>query len=337
MFVGFDHEEIGSGSATGAAGPLLENVLTRLAGGFDARGAAFATSRCLSVDVTHAAHPNYLGHHEPGHRSVPNGGPTLKVNANQRYATDAPGRRGLAKGLPGGGRADPGVRREEHRSRAVPRSGRSWPPGSASGQWTSGFRCCPCTRRGSCAGSTTRGTWPRRRPRSSPTRADPPVPDHYAGTAAGWARSASRVYGPLARELVAAAPHPLAGRIALDVGAGTGLVSEALAAAGARPIAVDRSPDMLRWRRAQRPPALVADAARLPLRTGAVHDAFAAFLLNHLPEPVPALRELARVTRAGGCVLATVYANSGESARPETGWTRSPSSTVSAGPSGTCG
>ena len=91
VVIGFDHEEIGSGSATGAAGPLLETVLTRLAGGFDARAAAFATSRCLSVDVTHAAHPNYLGHHEPGHRSIPNGGPTLKVNANQRYATDAPG------------------------------------------------------------------------------------------------------------------------------------------------------------------------------------------------------------------------------------------------------
>jgi aspartyl aminopeptidase len=91
VFVGFDHEEIGSASATGAAGPLLETLLTRLAGGFDARGAAFAGSRCLSVDVTHAAHPNYLGHHDPNHRSVPNGGPALKVNANQRYATDAPG------------------------------------------------------------------------------------------------------------------------------------------------------------------------------------------------------------------------------------------------------
>jgi aspartyl aminopeptidase len=91
VFVGFDHEEIGSGTATGAAGPLLETVLTRLAGGFDARGAAFAASRCLSVDVTHAAHPNYLGHHDPGHRSLPNQGPALKVNANQRYATDAPG------------------------------------------------------------------------------------------------------------------------------------------------------------------------------------------------------------------------------------------------------
>jgi aspartyl aminopeptidase len=91
VFVGFDHEEIGSGSATGAAGPLLETVLTRLGGGFDARGAAFSRSRCLSVDVTHAAHPNYLERHDPAHRSIPNGGPSLKVNANQRYATDAPG------------------------------------------------------------------------------------------------------------------------------------------------------------------------------------------------------------------------------------------------------
>jgi aspartyl aminopeptidase len=91
VLVAFDHEEVGSASATGAAGPLLETVLTRLAGGFDARAEVFAASRALSVDVTHAAHPNYLGHHDPGHRVVPNGGPALKVNANQRYATDAPG------------------------------------------------------------------------------------------------------------------------------------------------------------------------------------------------------------------------------------------------------
>jgi aspartyl aminopeptidase len=91
VLVAFDHEEVGSASATGAAGPLLETVLTSLAGGFDARAGVFAASRALSVDVTHAAHPNYLGHHDPGHRALPNGGPALKVNANQRYATDAPG------------------------------------------------------------------------------------------------------------------------------------------------------------------------------------------------------------------------------------------------------
>jgi aspartyl aminopeptidase len=91
VFVGFDHEEIGSASATGAQGPLLENVLTALAGGFDARARVFAASRCLSVDVTHAAHPNYLEKYDPGHRALPNLGPALKVNAIQRYATDAPG------------------------------------------------------------------------------------------------------------------------------------------------------------------------------------------------------------------------------------------------------
>jgi aspartyl aminopeptidase len=91
VVVGFDHEEIGSGSATGASGPLLENVLTRLAGGHDARARVFAASRCLSSDVTHAAHPNYLHLHEPTHRTLPNAGPAIKVNANQRYATDAPG------------------------------------------------------------------------------------------------------------------------------------------------------------------------------------------------------------------------------------------------------
>jgi aspartyl aminopeptidase len=91
VVVGFDHEEVGSASATGASGPLLETVLTKLAGGFDARAAAFAGSRCLSADVTHAAHPNYLHLHEPTHRTLPNAGPALKINANQRYATDAPG------------------------------------------------------------------------------------------------------------------------------------------------------------------------------------------------------------------------------------------------------
>lgn len=91
VLVGFDHEEVGSDSATGAGGPLLEWVLTQLAGGADRRMPVFAASRCLSVDVTQAVHPNYLEKHEPGHVVVPNRGPALKVNANQRYATDAPG------------------------------------------------------------------------------------------------------------------------------------------------------------------------------------------------------------------------------------------------------
>jgi SAM-dependent methyltransferase len=139
------------------------------------------------------------------------------------------------------------------------------------------------------------------------------VADRYAGVAEGWATAASRVYGPLARDLVSAVPRPLAGAAVLDAGAGTGLVSVALRAAGARPVALDLSLDMLRWHRAERPPAVVAEVGRVPLRSDVVDAVLAAFVLNHLPDPEPALREFARVTRPGGPVLATVFANSSRS------------------------
>jgi aspartyl aminopeptidase len=90
-----DHEEVGSDSATGASGPLLESVLTALGEadglGAAARHDAFARSFCLSADNAHAVHPNYQERHEPRHAPVINRGPALKLNGNQRYATSARG------------------------------------------------------------------------------------------------------------------------------------------------------------------------------------------------------------------------------------------------------
>jgi aspartyl aminopeptidase len=89
----FDHEEVGSESATGAAGPLLETVLERLVtarnGSRDDMHRSLAASACVSADNAHAVHPNYPERHEPGHRPLVGGGPAVKVNANQRYATSA--------------------------------------------------------------------------------------------------------------------------------------------------------------------------------------------------------------------------------------------------------
>lgn len=89
----FDHEEIGSSSTTGAAGPFLEVALERIFHSLgldvDERARALASSSCVSVDMSHAVHPNYADRHEPNHRPIPNGGPVVKVNVSQRYATDA--------------------------------------------------------------------------------------------------------------------------------------------------------------------------------------------------------------------------------------------------------
>ena len=87
----FDHEEVGSESTTGAAGPILEHVLERLALAHAASRADFltqlATSTCVSADNAHAVHPNYRERHDPDHQPIVNRGPAIKLNSNQRYAT----------------------------------------------------------------------------------------------------------------------------------------------------------------------------------------------------------------------------------------------------------
>ena len=92
----YDHEEVGSRSAEGAAGSFLADGLGRVVAGFAgeaSQGLERAVSRSLliSADVAHAVHPNYADKHEPGHRPRLGGGPVLKVNANQAYASDGPG------------------------------------------------------------------------------------------------------------------------------------------------------------------------------------------------------------------------------------------------------
>ncbi len=84
-----DHEEVGSESAHGALSRFLLSVLERL----DPEvGRSCARSLLVSVDMAHAVHPSHADRHDPQHYPALGSGPVVKINAAQRYATDAPAR-----------------------------------------------------------------------------------------------------------------------------------------------------------------------------------------------------------------------------------------------------
>ncbi|WP_149302557.1 M18 family aminopeptidase [Cutibacterium modestum] len=91
----FDHEEVGSATRSGACGPFLEDILVRIAEGMGITGASYramiARSSCVSSDAGHGVHPNYVEKFDPANHPLLNEGSLLKINANQRYATDGVG------------------------------------------------------------------------------------------------------------------------------------------------------------------------------------------------------------------------------------------------------
>ncbi|MEM9713191.1 MAG: M18 family aminopeptidase [Actinomycetota bacterium] len=93
VLVLFDHEEIGSTTATGAGSAEIRRVLERIVaasgGGRDELHRALVGGYVVSADMAHATHPNYVERHEPSHQIAVNAGPVIKINANQRYASDA--------------------------------------------------------------------------------------------------------------------------------------------------------------------------------------------------------------------------------------------------------
>ncbi len=84
-----DHEEVGSVSAAGAQGPMLNSLLARLLPERERRERALALSLMISADNAHGVHPNFADKHDGNHGPALNAGPVIKVNASQRYATNS--------------------------------------------------------------------------------------------------------------------------------------------------------------------------------------------------------------------------------------------------------
>lgn len=95
VLAAFDHEEVGSATASGACGPILETVLRRTALALGASPDEFyrmmSRSSCVSSDAGHSINPNYPEFHDPDQHPVMGNGPMIKINSNQRYASSARG------------------------------------------------------------------------------------------------------------------------------------------------------------------------------------------------------------------------------------------------------
>ncbi len=89
LFVANDHEEVGSASACGAQGPFLKSVLERLTHSAPELTQLISRSMMLSCDNAHGIHPNYADKHDANHGPILNQGPVIKINNNQRYATNS--------------------------------------------------------------------------------------------------------------------------------------------------------------------------------------------------------------------------------------------------------
>jgi aspartyl aminopeptidase len=89
LFIASDHEEVGSASTSGAGGSFLENTLRRMFNDYDEYVNMLRSSLLISADNAHAVHPNYASKHDKEHSPKINGGVVIKVNANQRYASNS--------------------------------------------------------------------------------------------------------------------------------------------------------------------------------------------------------------------------------------------------------
>ena len=89
LFIASDHEEVGSESVAGAGGSFLENTLRRAYPDYEEYMQLVRSSLLISADNAHAVHPNFAAKHDANHAPRINKGVVVKVNANQRYASNS--------------------------------------------------------------------------------------------------------------------------------------------------------------------------------------------------------------------------------------------------------
>jgi len=131
----------------------------------------------------------------------------------------------------------------------------------------------------------------------------------FAGIAPGYDRMGALLsFGqdPLWRRMVADGVRQPAGSLVLDVASGTGLVAEQLRRRRYRVLRLDPSEPMLRASR-EASPAILGRAEELPFADDSFDALTFTYLLRYVDDPAATIRELARVVRPGGSIVALEF------------------------------
>lgn len=133
---------------------------------------------------------------------------------------------------------------------------------------------------------------------------------YFEEIAGQWDQMRQSFFSDNVRDVALAAAQVQAGRVAADLGAGTGFISEGLLRSGLQVIAVDQSPAMLeemkeKFQAFDGIDYRVGEAQSLPIADGNVDYVFANMYLHHVEQPPKAIQEMARVLKAGGRMVIT--------------------------------
>lgn len=134
--------------------------------------------------------------------------------------------------------------------------------------------------------------------------------NHFNDAAPEWDRLRQSYFSEAVREKAIAIAQVQPGKLAADLGAGTGFITEALVRHGLRVIAVDQSEAMLsemqkKFAGVQGIDYRLGDAEQLPIEDASVDYVFANMYLHHVDNPAKAILEMSRILKPGGKVVIT--------------------------------
>ena len=133
---------------------------------------------------------------------------------------------------------------------------------------------------------------------------------YFDTVAPQWDSLRKGFFSEAVREKAFSVADVMPGKLAADIGAGSGFVTEGLLKRGLCVIAVDRSEAMLeemkrKFGEGRAVEYRIGEAESLPLKDGSVDYVFANMYLHHVESPPAAILEMARILKPGGRLVIT--------------------------------